>query len=218
LADNVEITAGAGTVIATDDVGSAHYQYVKLAAGADGTATKIIAGGGVEAGALLVTIASDSTGVLPVVGKTAIVTVTPTLTTGATYVANDYVGTDHTPMSFALARINAGTGTIISAVLVDYAIASVAAELWLFDTTLDPGHDSAAWTITDAESLTCIGVIPFSTYYASANNSISTGFVGAGIPFKAGAGVTTIFACLVTRGAPAYTNGLVSVRLGVIQD
>lgn len=39
MADNVAITAGSGTTIATDDVGGAHYQYVKLAFGADGTAT-----------------------------------------------------------------------------------------------------------------------------------------------------------------------------------
>lgn len=39
MADNVAITAGSGTTIATDEVGGAHYQYVKTAFGADGTAT-----------------------------------------------------------------------------------------------------------------------------------------------------------------------------------
>lgn len=39
MADNIAITAGSGTSIATDDVGGAHYQYVKTAFGADGTAT-----------------------------------------------------------------------------------------------------------------------------------------------------------------------------------
>ncbi len=39
MADNIAITAGAGTTIATDEVGSAHYQYVKPAFGVDGTAT-----------------------------------------------------------------------------------------------------------------------------------------------------------------------------------
>lgn len=36
MADNVPITAGSGTSIATDDVGSVHYQRVKLVGGADG--------------------------------------------------------------------------------------------------------------------------------------------------------------------------------------
>lgn len=37
MADNVAITAGAGTSIATDDVGSVHFQKVKLDVGSDGT-------------------------------------------------------------------------------------------------------------------------------------------------------------------------------------
>lgn len=37
MADNVAITQGAGTNIATDDVGSVHFQKVKLDVGADGT-------------------------------------------------------------------------------------------------------------------------------------------------------------------------------------
>jgi hypothetical protein len=46
MADNVTFTEGAtsppeNTVIATDEVASAHYQYVKMAFGGDGTATKL---------------------------------------------------------------------------------------------------------------------------------------------------------------------------------
>lgn len=39
MADNIAVTAGSGTTVATDEVGGAHYQYVKTAFGADGTAT-----------------------------------------------------------------------------------------------------------------------------------------------------------------------------------
>ncbi len=42
-ADNVAITAGTGTTIATDDVGGAHYQRVKVVSGADGTCTDVSA-------------------------------------------------------------------------------------------------------------------------------------------------------------------------------
>ena len=152
-------------------------------------------------------------------GKGLQITVTPTLTVGATYAANDFVGTDHTGMTFAGAgRIAAGSGRVIGAILHDYVIASVAAELWLF--TVPPaglGLDSAAFTITD--NLTCIGVIPFNTYYASALNSISNGTIPNGqIPFKCAAADTALYGALVTRGAPAYTNGLVSVSIFVDQD
>lgn len=38
MADNVPITAGSGTTIATDDIGGVNYQRVKLAVGEDGVA------------------------------------------------------------------------------------------------------------------------------------------------------------------------------------
>jgi len=38
MADDVLVTAGTGTTIATDDIGGRHFQRVKLAIGADGTA------------------------------------------------------------------------------------------------------------------------------------------------------------------------------------
>lgn len=38
MADNVAITAGVGTSIASDDISSVHYQRVKLSLGADGKA------------------------------------------------------------------------------------------------------------------------------------------------------------------------------------
>ena len=38
MADNVAITAGSGTNVATDDVSGVHYQRVKVATGADGAA------------------------------------------------------------------------------------------------------------------------------------------------------------------------------------
>ena len=70
MADNVTIPAtGTGTatpVVATDDVAGIHYQRVKLDGGGDGAAVPILSGGGVEASAIRVTVASDSTGVLSV--------------------------------------------------------------------------------------------------------------------------------------------------------
>lgn len=154
-------------------------------------------------------------------GKAIPIIVTPTLTVGATYVANDFVGTNNTAMTFAsAARIAAGSGTIIGATLIDYVAASVVAELWLFNAApAGLGLDSAAFTISDADALLCIGVIPFATYYASALNSISNGQIPNGnLPFKCPAGATSIFGALVTRGSPAYTTGMISVRVVVSQD
>jgi len=60
LSDNVSITAGSGTSIATDDVGGVQYQRVKISLGADGAATDALGGAGAVAdGVQRVTLASD---------------------------------------------------------------------------------------------------------------------------------------------------------------
>lgn len=64
MADNVAITAGSGTSVATDDVAGVHFQRVKLVDGTLDATTAIAAGNGTNGGALRVTVASDSTGVL----------------------------------------------------------------------------------------------------------------------------------------------------------
>ena len=154
----------------------------------------------------------------PVGGKSITITVTPTLSVAASYVANDYIGTSDTPMTFAAAALTAGgSGLIVSAILVDYALQSVAGELWLFDTTITTPSDSAAWSITDAMAKTCVGVIPFSTYYASALNSISHGDL---LPraFKCASGSTSLFGAFVTRGAPSYSTGDLTFRLTIMYD
>ncbi len=91
MANNVAITAGSGTTVATDEAGSAHYQVVKLADGTEDSTTRIVAGGGVEASALRVTIASDSTGVLSVDDNGASLTVD---NAGLTSLAGAIAGTE----------------------------------------------------------------------------------------------------------------------------
>ena len=60
MADNVAVTEGAGKTIATDDVGGAQYQHVKVNIGADGVGTILVGGAGaVAAGVLRTTLASD---------------------------------------------------------------------------------------------------------------------------------------------------------------
>jgi hypothetical protein len=143
---------------------------------------------------------------------------TPTLTVSGSYSANDYVGTSGSPIILTnMARVNAGSGRIVSATLVDYAAQSASMELWLFDTSPTPPTDNAAWSITDADALKCIGVIPFSTYYASALNSVSPA-KDLNIGYKCGTGSKNLFACLVTRGTPVYVTGDINIRLNVVQD
>jgi hypothetical protein len=81
VADNTTIDAGSGgDVIATDDIGGVKYQRVKISQGADGSATDVGIGGGTEATALRVTLASDSTGVVSIDDNGAAITVDGTVT------------------------------------------------------------------------------------------------------------------------------------------
>ena len=61
MADNVNITAGAGTPIATDQVGTDHYQRIKLTDGTADSSTHIYADVGAKANALRVCPANDIT-------------------------------------------------------------------------------------------------------------------------------------------------------------
>jgi len=149
-------------------------------------------------------------------GKIATVQVNPVLTVAGAYSAGDFVGTSATALIFANAvRVSGGSGVIQSAELIDYALQSAAAELWLFDTAITVPNDNAAWTLTDAHAATCIGIIQFSSYFASALNSVSVAR-GLGIAFKAVA--TTIWGALVTRGTPTYASLDLTARLNIMQD
>ena len=150
-------------------------------------------------------------------GRVADQLVTPTLTVAGAYVSGDFVGTSATPLAFATAvRISGGSGIIHSAVLVDYAKQSIPIELWIFNATFTPPADNAAWSISDADALKCIAVITFDTWFASALNSVS--FIGnIGKAFKL-SGVTALYGALVTRGAPTYATGDLSLTLNILQD
>lgn len=61
MADNVNVTAGTGTVIATDQVGADHYQKIKLADGTADSSTMVAVDIGAKANALRVAPANDIT-------------------------------------------------------------------------------------------------------------------------------------------------------------
>jgi hypothetical protein len=112
MADNVAITAGSGTNIATDDIAGTHFQRMKLVDGTLDSTTAIASGGGVESAALRVTIASDSTGVVSVDDNGASLTVDGTVTANA--------GTG----SFTVAQATAGN---LNATVVQATAASLLA-------------------------------------------------------------------------------------------
>lgn len=148
------------------------------------------------------------------------VDVTPTLSVAATYVANDYVGTNNVAMVFPnCARLNGGYGWITRVLLVVSIVDITALELWLFDTApAGLGLDSAAFTITDADAARCVGVIPFQTFYTSALNAVAGGYMPNGpMGFQCLPGSRDLYGAFKTNGAPTYAGNVLTPRLIGIQ-
>lgn len=154
----------------------------------------------------------------------------------AAYSAGDAVmdsTSSPTVMTFAsCARHNNGAGKIESAILIgsEKQVTLPELELWLFDTTFTPDNDNAAFTPTDAEMLTLVGVINFHGSAAAADQV----FEGTGsgncvyypkptarnlpIYFKCGASAQDLYGCLVIRNAYTPVSAEVfTVRLGITQ-
>lgn len=146
--------------------------------------------------------------------RTDVISQTPVITAGA-YSANDAVGG---LLTFANSTAVAGhTGVIQSVTIIDEAKQSADLELALFDTTFTPTADNAAFAPSDTVILTCIAVIPITTYYDFSVNSVGVA-VNLGIAFKT-SGSANLFGQLLTRGTPTYaaTNDL-TIKLGILQD
>ncbi len=153
-------------------------------------------------------------------GFTAYVSSTITMSVAGAYATGDYMGTTTTPQSFAsCVRTSGGTGVINSITISDKITnANVAMELWLFSATFVAPTDNAAWTISDTEMLTVLGVIPIITskWYASGANQI---YFDDTISMVVKPAATSIFYALVARGTtPAFTSLDLTLNLGILQD
>lgn len=157
MADNVAITAGAGTTLASDDIGGVQYPRAKLSLGADGSAVDAVAGAGaVSTGVQRVTLASDDPAVVALQATNTqlnwgfSVAVAPTVTAGA-YSANDIVGG---LLNFAnCARANDETLIITSVVVALKAAVTSTLTLVLFssDPTATTQTDNAAYSLNAAD-------------------------------------------------------------------
>jgi hypothetical protein len=124
------------------------------------------------------------------------------------------------------ARVNAGSGVILGAILIDSANQATAGqfEAWVFDTTWTPDNDNAAFTPTDAECATAVAIIPLTTSYIGDATSGAGGnrvyFSDAvNRSFKCGASSTSLFWALVARNAYTPVSGeIFSLRLSISQD
>lgn len=190
MADNVAITAGSGTTIATDEISSVHYQRVKLDVGAEGSAQLAL---------------GDSTGRLLVCPSSNVirVQVTPTIGTAA-HATGDYIGGLQEIANAA--RVSGGSGVIQAITVFDKNPSLRAAmDIFFFDRSVTTGADNEVWDVSDADMVYCLGGISIGPYNvafpATILNAIST-LVNINLPYVLSG--TSLYAQAIVRGTPTY--------------
>lgn len=242
MADNVAITAGAGTNIATDDVSGAHFQKVKLAVGLADDATLIghkedDAHNSGDAGIMALGVRKDSALILagtdgdyaPMIldaqGRQWVrpapvqvrLSVTPTCDTSIYASGDSLAGL----ITFAnAARISGGSGIIQSIVLLDKTSAQrCAMDILFFDRSVTVAAANSALAMSDADMAYCLGVLsigPYNTAWAGTPaNSIST-LINVGLPFVLNG--TDLYAAVCVRATPTYAANDIVITLGILQD
>lgn len=126
-----------------------------------------------------------------------------------------------TILEFSVGQRNGATGVILRGTLIDSASEATAlsAELWLFDTTITMDNDNAAFTPTDAEMKTLVGVLSFtSRKVGTASDNCEFRSDESNIPFACTSGTRKLYGVLVARNAYTPVSGEVfTVRLKVLQ-
>lgn len=235
MADNVEITAGAGTTVAADDIGGVKYQRVKVSLGADGAAADLAPGQATMAASVPVVVASNqsavpvslatapalvaSDAVIGLVGASDIVvTVTPTVEAAA-YASGDLIF-DATEIANAV-RANGGHALLQSVTLLDKGDQGVAMTLVFANAATDFGTLNAAPDPDDTEAATVVGHVAVSTGdYVDLGASKVACIKNIGLLLKAGAATTSLYVAGVNgSGAPTYasTSDLV-LQLGFLRS
>jgi hypothetical protein len=188
MADNVAITAGTGTAIATDEVqvdGNTigHVQFVKLV---DGTlnGTQAVPGG---------------TAGLDVVAHRDLqrIAVTSAGVTFTAYAAGDQVGNQFT---FAnAARVSGGSGTIIGVQVISALDNIGAFDIVFFDQSATLAGDNNAFSIDATNALKVVGLVQLAGAFDLGATRIAQAF-NLAIPFVC-SGSASLFGSLITRAA-----------------
>lgn len=229
MADNVSITAGSGTSIASDDIGGIQFQRIKLTVGPDGTNTGDLAGRTVTS-SLVATGATDVAAYVDPRVQRQILPINPTVSTTPAYTSGDCLGGLQTISNAA--RFSGGGGVITSVTVLDKSPSQRAAfDIFFFNGSITATTDNAAFTPTDADTAKCVGVISilttdYNTAFVSAVNSVAfkpdtktnTLPQAMAVPYYCSGG-TTLYAQLVVRATPTYTSTTdIVVQLNCVLD
>jgi hypothetical protein len=167
MADNVPITAGSGTNIATDDIGGVQYQRNKIALGADGSATDAVGGAGAVSSAVIrTTLASDDPAVADLdkfaTGSYETVAASQTdQALGATGATGDFLlGVLIIPATVSPGAVSIKDGSGSAITIFTGGTTSVS-NLVPFFVTLGIKSTGGAWKVTTGANVSAIGVGKF---------------------------------------------------------
>jgi hypothetical protein len=206
MADDVAITAGAGTNVRTDEVAvnggtTGHVQYVKVVDGREGGTSGLpgdAQGQWVVARRDLTRIAVDSAGL--------------TIATTA-YTAGDQVGTQFTLPNAT--RAAAGTGMIVGVVLTSAADIIGAYDVVIARSSITLAADNAAYAISDTDAKAVVGLVQLAGAFDIGNNRIAQA-MNLAIPYDCTG--TSLFAGLITRTGHTFFAAVTDLQLQVFVE
>ena len=151
-------------------------------------------------------------------GNSAYPTVALTTSGSGLYATGQYIGVSGAASEITgAARTAGGTGILYSGVLTDAGNQSASLEVWITDTAVVPPANKAAFGLSDSDLAHVLAVVPFSTYYSSGSGSVSlAASIGTGI--KCAAGSTSLYQCVVSRGAGNYEANDLKFKWFFVQD
>lgn len=235
MADNVAITAGSGTTIATDDVSGVHYQKVKLYGSTDGTEVVLsraedaahtdgdhgllalgvrnYTGAGTDGDYSAFSVSAEGNQIVEPRSRMVRTSVASGgLTTATTaYSAGDQVGTQFTITGAS--RANGGFGYITGVHLIDASNIIGAYDVVFFRASVTPASDNAAFAISDADALELTAYVQLTGAFNMTNNRVAMA-QNIRIPYETGSG-TSLYALLTTRSGHTFFGATTALQLVV---
>lgn len=204
------VTANAGTGFpSTTSAGSSGTNLITVQGSASGVAIPTSL-------ATLPALVASTANIGNVGGKTAKVTVTPTVTASSAYASGNVVGGK---LTFSSALLTAGSG-VLESIWVSITTAITATfVLAIFDTnpTNSTWTDKSAAAINASDIPFLVGIYTLAT--AQSNLGTHTIYNLDGIGKAINAGATTLYGVLVTTGTPTFgSTSAVKISIGILQD
>lgn len=222
MADNVAITAGSGTTIATDDVSGVHFQKMKLYASTDGTEAALsraedaahtdgdhgilalgvrnYTGAGADGDYSAISVsATGEARIFSHKDQVRIAVQTSSLSTSLAYAAGDQVGTLLTLANAA--RASGGSGVITSVLLTNANDVIGAYDVVFFRASVTLASDSSPFSISAADTRSVVAVVPLASAVDLGSGRVAQA-LNIAVPYDCSGG-TSLYAALICRAGHA---------------